>query len=181
MKLRNTCLTMLASALALAGCSSNDYGDDPTPQPMNAAPLVASIADVSADQDTVVGPLEFAVSDDTTPADMLMVTAAVDGATPFPADAVLTGGSGATRNVTLTPLEATTGTANITVTVKDAQGLATTRMFSVTVNSRPASVRDAVMTTFSKAEADAATTLNGFTFAQDADDPDTFTGLLDTP
>lgn len=170
---------MLAGTFVLAGCSNNDYGDDPTPpQPMNAAPVVASIANVNADQDTVVGPVEFAVNDDNTPANMLMVTAAVDGTSPFPADAVVTGGSGATRSITLTPLEAATGTANVTVTVSDAQGLVTTRGFTVTVNSRPASVRDAVMSTFTKAEADAATTLNGYTFAQDADDPETFTGLL---
>lgn len=175
------CALLAATALAVAGCSGSYSPPDP-PQPQaNEAPLVSAIADVSSGQDTVVGPVEFAINDDTTPANMLVVSAAVDGATPFPADAVVIGGSGATRSVTLTPLEATTGAANVTVTVKDAQGLVTTRAFRVTVNARDASVRDAVMSTFAKQEADEATTLNGFTFTQDADDPATFASLVGEP
>ena len=182
MNTRKTQFALLtATALAVAGCSSSYSPPDPPPQPDNQAPLVSAIANVSSAQDTVVGPVEFAINDDSTPANMLVVTAALDGAMPFPADAVVLGGSGATRSVTLTPLEASTGAANVTVTVKDAQGLVTSRAFRVTVNARDASVRDAVMSTFAKQEADAATTLNGFTFTQDADDPATFATLVGEP
>lgn len=178
---RNTSLALLAATtFVVAGCSSSDR-TAPPPMTANMPPVVAAIANVTADQDTVVGPLEFSVSDDTTPANQITVTAAADGGTPFPADSVQLGGTGATRSITLRPLESTTGTANITVTAIDAQGLKTMRAFSVVLNARNASVRDAVMSTFAKNEADDATALNGFTFAQDADDPATFDELLGNP
>lgn len=178
---RNTSLALLAATtLVVAGCSSSDR---PKPPPMaaNMPPVVAAVANVTANQDTVVGPLEFAISDDTTPPNQLTVTAAVDGVTPFPADGVQLAGTGTTRSITLKPLEATTGTANVTLSVIDAQGLKSTRAFSVVLNARNASVRDTVMSTFVKNEGDDATTLNGFTFAQDADDPATFDGLVGNP
>ena len=166
MTLRKTKLSLIAVTMVVAGCSNNDYGGEEPPPMANAAPIVAALADVTAGQDMVVGPLQFAVNDDATPANLLVVTAAIDGAAPFPADGVVLGGDGATRSITLMPLEAATGTANVRITVQDSQGLVTTRAFRVTVNARDASVRDAVTSTFAKQETDAATTLNGFTFTK---------------
>lgn len=180
MMTRNTLALLAATTFVVAGCSSSDRPDAP-PMAMNAPPVVAAIANVTTNQDTVVGPLEFSVSDDSTPVSQLTVTATVDGTTPFPADGVQIGGTGATRNVTLRPLESSTGTANVTVTVIDAQGLKATRAFAVMVNARNASVRDTVVSTFARNETDDATALNGFTFAQDADDPATFDALLGNP
>jgi hypothetical protein len=178
MKRKTSLALLVAATLVAAGCSSYDNdGDYMPPPPGNTAPVVSAITNVMSDQDTTVGPVEFSVNDDTTAADMLTVTAAADGAL-FPADGLLVGGSGATRNLTLTPFEAATGTANITVTVSDAQGAATTRSFGVTVNARPASIRDTTMAAFAKGETDAPTTLNGFTFTQDADDPAVFAPLI---
>ena len=46
-KIRNEWLmTVLAGTFAFAGCSSNDHGDDPPPQPMNTAPVIASLANL---------------------------------------------------------------------------------------------------------------------------------------
>ena len=87
-------------------------------------------------------------------------------------------GSGAVRSITLTPLEATTGTANITLTVIDGEGVGTARSFQVTVNARNASIRDWALTTFAKAESDEVTVMNGYTFTQDADDPAIFQPLI---
>ena len=53
---------------------------------------------------------------------MLTVTAAADGTSVVPADGVTLGGSGAVRSITLTPLEAATGTVNVTLTVTDPRG-----------------------------------------------------------
>ena len=77
-----------------------------------------------------------------TPASQLTVTAGADGTSVFPADGITLGGSGAVRSITLTPFEATTGTANITLTVIDAEGAVSARSFQVTVNARNASIRD---------------------------------------
>ncbi len=181
MKRKTSLALLVAATLVAAGCSS--YDDDnggytpPPPPPANTAPMVGAIANVTSDQDTVVGPVEFSVNDDATAANMLVVTAAADGGL-FPADGVLVGGSGAVRNVTLTPFEAVTGTANVTITVSDAQGAATTRSFGVTVNARPASIRETTMAVFAKGETDTPTELNGLTFTQDADDPAIFAPLI---
>src|SRR5262249_10773835 len=152
MRTRNLKAALLTvTTLVVAGCSHNDRPVPPPPM-QNAAPTIAMIANITANQDTPVGPVEFAVSDDTTPANQLTVTAALDGATPIPTDGVMLAGTGGTRSITLTPLEAATGTSMVTVRVIDAQGLITTRSFTVTVNARGASVRDNVFATFAKGD-----------------------------
>ena len=175
-------LALLAAAtLVVAACSSNDYDrPDPTPPsaPVNTAPTIADIADLTSSQDTTVGPLEFAVGDRETAAAALTVTAMADGTGVVPADGITLGGTGAVRTVTLTPLEAATGAVNVTLTVTDAAGTSSQSAFRVTVNARPASVRDATLTTFAKGAADEVTPINGFTFTQDADDGAAFAALI---
>ena len=83
------------------------------PTPRRRSPAITR---QDGDQDTVVGPIEFSVADRETAASQLTVSAAADGTSVFPADGVALGGSGAVRSITLTPLEATTGTANVTLT-----------------------------------------------------------------
>ena len=179
MNTRKTSLALLAATtFIVAGCSNNDNDPAPTPPMGNMAPAVSAIANVTASQDSIVGPVAFGITDDTTPANTLKVTTVLDGNAVFPADGVVIGGDGATRSVTLTPLEASTGTTTVTIVVTDAQGGVTGRAFTVTLNARAASIRDSVNSTFAKGEGDAPTSLNGFTFAQDADDPATFAPLL---
>jgi hypothetical protein len=180
MKSRKTSLALLAATTwVVAACSSSDRPDPPTPV-VNQAPAMSAIANVTTDQDTVVGPIEFGITDDSTPINQVSVTATPDNPTLVPADAVLIGGTGAVRSITLTPLEAATGTVNVMVRVIDAQGAATTRSFSVAVNARGASVSNTVLSTFAKEETAAATPLNGLTFAQDADET-TFASLVGEP
>lgn len=169
---------LAATTLVVAACSSNS-GDVMGPsQPVNAAPAISAISDRSVDQDTVVGPIEFSINDGETPANQLTVTAGADGTGVFPADGLVLAGTGTTRNITLMPLEAATGAANITLTVIDAEGARSTRSFQVAVNARAASIRDTALTTFAKVETDEATAVNGFTFNQDADDPAIFQPLI---
>jgi hypothetical protein len=46
------------------------------------------------------------------------------------------------------------------------------------MNAKNASIRDKVLTTFVKGEAEDATVMNGWTAQQDADDPATFAALI---
>jgi hypothetical protein len=170
---------LAATTLVAAACSRNsDDGVTPPPMPANFAPTVATIPDRMSDQDTVVGPIEFSVGDRESAATALTVTAAIDGTTVVPADCVTLGGTGATRTITLAPLEAATGAVNVMLTVRDPDGAVATTAFRVTVNARPASLRDTTLTTFAKGGADEATPVNGFTFIQDADDPAVFAPLI---
>jgi hypothetical protein len=182
MSLRKTNYTRLvlltATTLVVAACGGGKSGGM-QPQPMaNTAPAISTISDRSVDQDTVVGPIEFSVTDSETPASQLTVLAGAGGTSVFPADGLTLAGSGAVRSITLTPFEATTRTANITLTVIDGQGVRTARSFQVTVNARNASIRDWTLTTFAKAESDEVTAMNGYTFTQDADDPAIFQPLI---
>ncbi len=172
-------LALLAAAtLVAAGCSNNDNREDPPPPPVNVAPVISSIADQSVNQDTVVGPLSFTVSDADSAADALTVVVSANATNVIPADGIVVTGSGATRTLTVTPFEAATGSTILAVLARDPQGLSTTNTFRVTFNARTASLRDTTLTTFAKSEGAAATPVGGFTFTQDADDPATFAGLV---
>ncbi len=170
---------LAATTLVVAACSGGrgDSGYTPPPPPANAAPTVTAIDDRSADQDTVLS-IEFGVSDRESAAADLVVTAVVDGNAVFPADGVVLSGSGAMRTLTLTPLEAATGMANVTIRVSDPAGAAMTRSFAVAVNAKNGSVRALTLDTFAKSANDEPTMLNGLTIQQDADDPATFAGLI---
>jgi hypothetical protein len=171
-------LSLLAAAtLVVAACSSNDSPRTPR-APVNESPTIGAVADQAVDQDTVIGPLEFAVTDKETNSAMLQVTAAADSASLFPPDGVVVAGSGATRSITLSPLEAATGMATIALIVVDGAGASSVRSFKVVVNAKNASIRDVSLSTFAKAESDDPTVINGLTFAQDADDPATFNALI---
>ena len=113
----------------------------PTPVPTpNAAPTIAgTFADVTLARPVGGGPIPptaattFTVGDDTTPVGSLVVTATTSNAGVVPASSIVLGGSGASRTVSLQNLPGTPGSSAVTIVVTDAQGLATTRSFSVTV------------------------------------------------
>ena len=168
---------LAATTLVVAACSSNDPARMP-PAAVNQPPAIGALADRMADQDTVIGPIEFAVTDKETDVAMLTVTASTDSASLFPADGVVVAGSGATRSITLTPFEASTGTAPIALIVTDGESASSVRTFKVVVNAKNASMRDVALNTFAKTATDDPTTINGLTFQQDADDPATFEALI---
>jgi hypothetical protein len=179
MKTRNSIsvAALAVTTFVVAACGGGGRGDDPSPPPMsNNAPTISAITDKSADQDNTVS-VDFTVGDQESAADSLIVEATADGAGLFPADGMVLSGSGATRTLTLTPLEATGGSAAISVRVTDPQGANATRSFQVTVNLRNASIKTMTLDTFAKAESDTPTTINGWTIQPD-DDPDAFAALI---
>jgi len=167
---------LATTTLVVVACGGGGGGGD-TPQPMNNAPTVSAINNQAVDQDTLLA-LDFSVDDRESGADNLGVSVMVDDTSVFPADGVELSGSGATRTLTLTPLEAATGSAKIDIRVADPAGAATVRSFEVVVKARNNSLRAMALDTFAKSESDAPTTLNGWTIEQDADDPATFAGLI---
>lgn len=171
---------LAATTLVVAACGGGGSGYEPEPTPVNTAPVISGIADISSNQDTVVGPIEFSIGDRETDTSALKVSAAADGTGVVPEDGITLGGSGAARSITLTPLEAATGAVNVTLTVTDAQGAASTRSFRVTVNERNASIREAALASYAKAGSDDPLVVNGITWIQDADDPAIFEPLMPT-
>ena len=175
-------LPALAVTALVTACGGGGGGGDmgPPPPAANTAPTVSAIAAKAGDQDTVIGPIDFSIGDKESDAALLMVSVTADGVSVVPADGITIAGTGAARTLTLTPLEAATGTVNVSIAVVDPQGATTTRTFGVSVNAKPASVREWSLATFAKAETDDATGMNGYTFAQDADDPAIYEPLIGT-
>jgi hypothetical protein len=168
---------LAATTLVVAACGGGDKGGGMPPPAANTVPVISAITDRSVDQDTPVT-LDFGIADRESQVSTLKVAVSADSVSVFPADGVTLSGSGATRTLTLAPLEAATGATTINVTLTDPQGLVATRAFKVTVNAKSASMRSVALATFAKAEGDEATAVNGFTFAQDADDPAIFEPLI---
>jgi uncharacterized repeat protein (TIGR01451 family) len=97
---------------------------------VNAAPTIAGLSNVTINEDDSTGPIPFTVGDVETPAANLVVNAM----SSVPTFTVLVAGTGAARNVTVTPPANANGSATITVTVQDGTGGQTSGSFMLTVN-----------------------------------------------
>ncbi len=99
---------------------------------VNDAPVITAIADQSAPEDTVLGPLGFTISDAETPAMSLTVNATSDTPLLIPSANLVLAGTGGARSITVTPAGDRTGMALVTVSVSD--GVNTTiEAFAVTI------------------------------------------------
>jgi hypothetical protein len=103
-------------------------------------PTISNIPNQFTLEDNAVGPINFTIGDPDTPLNQLNITAASSNPTLIPVGNIVFGGTGANRTVTVTPAADEFGTATITVTVTDPNGLTAQDTFTVTVvsvNDRP--------------------------------------------
>ena len=181
MKTRKTDFASLAllaaTTLVVAACGGGGGGGDDPDYPMNSAPTITGLSDKATNQDTAIS-VEFSVDDRDTGAGSLTVAATADSGAVYPADSMVISGSGAMRTLTLTPLEATGGTATITIRVTDPQGASSSGSFQVAVNVVNRSIRDAVFEAFGKGETDTAIAMNGWNAVQDVKDLTDFAPLI---
>lgn len=98
---------------------------------VNDAPVMSAIADQVIAANTSTGPLAFTIADE----DLASVTVSgsSSNSTLVPNAAIVFGGSGANRTVTVTPALNQSGTATITVTVTDGGGGIATDSFDLAV------------------------------------------------
>jgi len=113
---------------------------------VNDAPTLTVPADQVIAKNQASAALSFQVSDLETPAANLVVSAKASSTTLFPAANIVLGGSGTKRTVKVKPATNRTGTATITVTVRDG-ATSTSRTFKVTVANPPTIGRIASQTT----------------------------------
>ncbi len=163
-----------ATVLAVTACGGG--GSTSNPMPQNAVPVVNLLASQSIDQDTLTGPINFTVTDES-PADVKL-SVATSNPDVVPLDGITLSGSGANRTVTIAPAEDAKGQATVTIVATDAQGLSSSGAFGVTVKEVDRSIASVTNTTFAAAETETPAVVNGFTFVQDADDATTFDSLL---
>jgi hypothetical protein len=169
-------LALLATAAVVTGCGGGG-SSGPAPGPQNAAPTVSSISPQAINQDTSTQPLAFTVNDDGGVGGVSVLVSS-ENSTLFPSYGLVLGGSGGSRTVTVMPAEDAIGSARVSVTAVDAQGMSTSVIFPVTVNAVTQSVASYTNSTFALMEGDTPVQVSGFTFVQDADDDATFAPLL---
>ena len=102
-------------------------------------PTVSDVADQTTSEDTPTAAIPFTVGDAETPAGALIVIASSSDQTLVPDGNIAIGGIGANRTVSATPAANRSGSATITLTVTDPDGLTVTDTFLITV----AAVNDA--------------------------------------
>ena len=119
--------------------------------PVNDLPTISVIAPQSIAEDAVggTGALSFTVGDVETTASSLTVAGVSDNLSLVPNANIVFGGSLAARTVTITPAANQNGSANITITVSDADGGSTPISFLLAVsavNDPPNAVNDVTAT-----------------------------------
>ncbi|MCI0535040.1 MAG: GEVED domain-containing protein, partial [Verrucomicrobiales bacterium] len=101
---------------------------------LNTGPTISDIPDQIADEDTIIGPLQFSLKDSDTPLDQLVLTLVRSIPTVVPLENIRLGGSGGDRTVTVTPAPNVAGSSLITIKVSDGATLAQDS-FRVTFNA----------------------------------------------
>lgn len=99
----------------------------------NDPPTISEISDQSVDEDAVAGPIAFVIGDSETASSNLLVSVESSAPGLVHASGIQISGIGSDRSITLTPLANRSGTASLTITVYDADGLSVTRSFQVVV------------------------------------------------
>jgi hypothetical protein len=101
--------------------------------PRNTPPTISAIPDQQTDMDRSTTRVPFTVGDAETAPASLLVRAASSNPQVVADDGIHIEGNGASRTILVTPAPGATGSAEITVTVTDAGGLAAEEKFTVKV------------------------------------------------
>ena len=107
---------------------------DVTVNPVNDAPTLTSIANLTINENGVSPAIPFTIADAETAAGSLTVSASSANRALVPDNRITLGGSGSNRTVVVQPAADQSGIATITLTVSDGS-LTATRSFVITVDS----------------------------------------------
>jgi hypothetical protein len=126
---------VLGTAALAAGCSGGGSSESmPTPPAaVNSAPTISSIAAQTIDEGGATDVLAFTIGDAETSADALTVAVSSSNGSMLPADAFEMTGSGSSRALTIFPAAEQSGTANITIAVRDDDGATSSSKFDLMV------------------------------------------------
>jgi Concanavalin A-like lectin/glucanases superfamily/Immunoglobulin I-set domain len=116
-------------------------GTTNSPPGTSSPPTITALPSLSIPEDTTTGPIAFVVGDVETSSSNLFVTAWSSNPSLVPDARLFLGGADSNRTLTILPAFNCFGSADITVTVVDDFGSATTTVFTLTVtpvNDSPA-------------------------------------------
>ena len=129
-----------------------------------AVPTITSVVAQTIDEDQATTAIAFTIADADTEVNSLQVSASSTNLTLVSANAIVLGGTGANRTVTITPAANQNGTADITLTVSNG-ALASSSRFVLTVRA----VNDAPVATDGAVTTNEDTPANSYLMASDVD------------
>ena len=103
--------------------------------PINDAPTISDVSNQSVAEDGTLANVAFTVGDAESPAAQLLVLAASSNPALLPPTGLVLGGSGTNHTVSLTPAANQSGSATVTLTVVDPDGLSASDSFVLTVSA----------------------------------------------
>ncbi len=103
-----------------------------TVDPVNDQPTITSISSRSIPVNGNTGSIAFTIGDVETDVSFLTLTKDTSNSTLVPLSGIVFGGSGASRNVTITPAANQLGSSSVTLTISDG-ALTASRTFTLTV------------------------------------------------
>jgi VCBS repeat-containing protein len=106
-----------------------------TVSPVNDAPTISEMADILIIEDSTSGEIAFTIGDVDDDIEDLTVSATATNTSMFPRSSIVLGGTEENRTLTLTPVADKNGSSQVTVSVKDSEGLVTSETFNITVQS----------------------------------------------
>jgi hypothetical protein len=170
---------LVTAALAAAACGGGHSSSGMAPPPITGPLTVGTLTDVSVAQDTKVGPVSVLVTEGVAlQTSAFTLTATSSNPTLLPPGSVQVGTASGSQALTLTPADGAIGSAVITVTATDTKGQSAKQSFNVTFNAVYASFAALALGTFAELETATPVTVVGKTYLDDADDPSTFSALL---
>ncbi|MGH8241123.1 MAG: hypothetical protein ACREXP_29465 [Steroidobacteraceae bacterium] len=171
------CLAAAGFALLLTACGGGSSSDGVAANPppaANTAPTIGNLASkLSVPQDSTSELVAFEVGDaESAPATIDVTVTSSDPQLIAP-EAIVLAGNDTARSLRLMPVEGAAGTATITVTAADAQGMSTQQSVDVTVTSTQRSFIEMVDTAFAKQPESEAEETVGFGWVDNPEEDDT--------
>jgi len=99
----------------------------------NDAPTITEVGDIPLAANQVAGPITVTMEDVDHASESLVFTVQSSNLDLIPLERIEVTGSAGTRTLTITPIKNQSGTASITLSVKDAAGLQSSTTFAITV------------------------------------------------
>lgn len=122
----------LALAVAVTATLTMACSDSSRP-PLNVAPTIGGLADISIEANTSSSPVSVTLSDDVTANDALGFMVTSDNDLLLPDGSLVTTIATGGRSLTITPAPGVLGVATLTLTVTDERGASDSTMFALTV------------------------------------------------
>jgi hypothetical protein len=173
------------ASLALCACGGGGGGGGTMPPPSGNSNTAPAISGLAADQtllkDSSSEPIAFEIGDAESDAAELQVSVTSSNEAVLPVAGIQLSGEGASRTLLLTPEIGKSGSTDVTVSVKDPEGLAATHRLALQVTTERESLREFTIASIDASPDSEPAEVAGHTWTDTgADDPAAYDPVLAT-